>query len=48
MTEERLVVLEVVTDSFSAFEFVAPLMMTARTEGVECVLLCSGKSYDDA
>jgi histidinol-phosphate/aromatic aminotransferase/cobyric acid decarboxylase-like protein len=48
MTPRPLKVLHVITDSFSAFEFVAPLIMTASEHGVSSVLACSERSYPDA
>lgn len=46
--ERPIVVLELITDSFSAFEFVVPLATSARIESVECIIACSGRAYPDA
>jgi glycosyltransferase involved in cell wall biosynthesis len=46
--EQSIVVLELITDSFSAFEFVVPLATSARTESVDCIVACSGRAYPDA
>lgn len=41
-------VLQVITDSFSAFEFVAPLAQFLKERGVDVVIACSGRVYSDA
>jgi glycosyltransferase involved in cell wall biosynthesis len=38
----------VVTDSFSAFEFVAPIVRHAEREGISSTIVCSGREYADA
>jgi glycosyltransferase involved in cell wall biosynthesis len=43
-----LVVLELITDSFSAFEFVVPLATSAQSASVDCIIACSGREYPDA
>jgi glycosyltransferase involved in cell wall biosynthesis len=47
-TDRQIRVLHVVTDSFSAFEFVAPIVIYARDEGVSSTIVCSGREYADA
>jgi glycosyltransferase involved in cell wall biosynthesis len=41
-------ILHVVTDSFSAFEFVAPIVRHAQNEGISSTIVCSGREYADA
>jgi glycosyltransferase involved in cell wall biosynthesis len=41
-------VLHVVTDSYSAFAFVAPIIKHAETEGMTSTMVCSGRKYADA
>ncbi|MGI8554555.1 MAG: glycosyltransferase family 4 protein, partial [Dehalococcoidia bacterium] len=41
-------VLQIITDSFSAAEFVAPLVRYAAARGIESVIACSGGCWTDA